>query len=115
MTKTYRIKLDFAAAHFLPGYKGLCETLHGHTFLVEFYVTVPKELDPVGIGYDFKWLKKKLKSILPDHTCLNEEYEIHPTAEHIVDHLYRDAQKWVDVEKVVLWESEGSGIEVSNR
>ena len=114
MKKRYRIKLDFDAAHYLPHYDGKCASLHGHTFHVEFYITVP-DLDPCGIGIDFKVLKEKLEAILPDHKYLND-IEEHPTAENLVEYLYYKAAMEfpMRVEKVILWETEKNGIELSD-
>ena len=122
MKKTYRIKLDFDAAHFLRDYDGPCANMHGHTWKVEFYISVPTQLDKVGIGIDFKALKESLKKALPDHRCLNDEPPwtvMNPTAENIVERLFDivDRFSWVaegvQVEKVVLWETEKNGIEAS--
>lgn len=122
MKKTYRIKLDFDAAHFLRDYDGPCANMHGHTWKVEFYISVPTTLDKVGIGIDFKALKESLKMVLPDHKNLNELYafdKANPTAENIVEWLFYQVDRFawiregVQVEKVVLWETEKNGIEAS--
>lgn len=114
----YRIKLDFDAAHYLKGYDGPCSQLHGHTWHVEFYVRVPEPLNVIGIGADFKDLKYKLKTILPDHVLLNDVHA-KPTAENLVQVLFQEANGVLtilcgehSVEKVVLWETEKNGIEV---
>ncbi len=129
LKKTYRIKLDFDAAHFLQGYPGPCANMHGHTWHVEFYVSVPEQLDTIGIGVDFKDLKVMLKGVLPDHTCLNSLPGFtseNPTAELLVERLFDAASDMIDalceglspersarVEKVVLWETEKNGIEAT--
>jgi len=67
------VRQHFDAAHFLRGYKGKCESMHGHRF--EVVVTIEaKELNDIGIAYDFLELKKKLNEILDkfDHTSLND-------------------------------------------
>ncbi|MDO8577835.1 MAG: 6-carboxytetrahydropterin synthase [Dehalococcoidales bacterium] len=71
----YEISVEqhFDAAHFLRGYKGKCEALHGHRFLV--IVTLKAEkLDEIGMAYDFTVLKKQLGEITGrfDHSCLND-------------------------------------------
>jgi len=110
---TYRIRLAFDAAHYLPGYDGPCGHLHGHTWKVEFYLTCPDQLDTSGIGIDFKILKQKLKAILPDHKFLNEQFMDVPSAENLIKRLAARAQYVFGtcVEKVVLWETEENGIE----
>jgi len=47
----------FDAAHYLPGYKGLCSNLHGHTFYLQ--IGVRGEIDLAsGMVVDFNSLKK---------------------------------------------------------
>ncbi len=114
---TYRIKLDFAAAHSLPNYGGVCRNLHGHTWKVEFYIAVPDKRDASGIGIDFKVLKERLEQILPDHKYLNEVYGGLPSAENIIEKIYSAASimllEWkIGIRKVVLWETEKNGVEL---
>ena len=71
----YQISVEqhFDAAHFLRGYQGKCEALHGHRFRVVVKVRASR-LDDIGIAYDFTELKQHLGDILSrfDHTCLND-------------------------------------------
>jgi len=67
MSWRLRVRDKFQAAHFLKGYRGRCDKVHGHSFQVEVAVDVT-ELDRTGIGIDFTRLKAKLAEILPDHT-----------------------------------------------
>ena len=64
---------SFSAAHQLKGYNGDCAKLHGHNWQVAIVMQV-KELDNVGIGVDFKVLKRELDRILDefDHSNLRE-------------------------------------------
>jgi 6-pyruvoyltetrahydropterin/6-carboxytetrahydropterin synthase len=67
------VRDSFAAAHRLESYKGKCETLHGHNFIVE--ATYEGEtLDSDGMLVDFAILKRHLKEVLSelDHRYLNE-------------------------------------------
>jgi len=106
-----RVKSKFEAAHHLNEYNGACSNLHGHTWEIEIYVLV-KEIKPNGISIDFKKIKRILKSILPDHKYLNDIYNFNPTAENIVEELFRKLKPYnLDVKKIVLWESESNGIE----
>jgi hypothetical protein len=57
MSWTLKVRDKFSAAHYLEGYRGKCERVHGHTFHVEIEVVV-RELDRTGIGIDFADLKK---------------------------------------------------------
>ena len=77
MSWTLKVRDKFQAAHYLRGYKGKCEKIHGHTFQVEVEIGVG-ELDPTGIGIDFTDIKKRLTEVLPDHTLLNDVYPFNP-------------------------------------
>ena len=68
-----KVKDSFASAHFLRGYEGPCEKLHGHTWKIEISI-VSNEIDDIGLVVDFKEVKKRLKEFLNnlDHVCLNE-------------------------------------------
>jgi 6-pyruvoyltetrahydropterin/6-carboxytetrahydropterin synthase len=105
MSWTLKVRDRFSAAHFLRGYKGKCERVHGHTFQVEVEVRA-SELDTAGIGIDFTEIKKALAAALPDHTLLNEVYPFNPSAENLARHLYGELKKSYPVRAVTVWESE---------
>jgi len=105
MSWTLRVRDKFSAAHFLEGYKGKCEKVHGHTFQVEVEV-VARGLDETGIGVDFTEIKKALAGVLPDHTLLNETYPFNPSAENLARHFYGELMKRFPVRSVTVWESE---------
>ena len=105
MSWTLKVKDRFQAAHFLKGYGGKCEKVHGHTFHVEVNVVVT-ELDKKGIGIDFTEIKQKLSEILPDHTLLNEVYEFNPSAENLARNFFNELKKHFPVKNVTVWESE---------
>jgi 6-pyruvoyltetrahydropterin/6-carboxytetrahydropterin synthase len=46
---TLAVMGHFSAAHFLEGYKGACEDLHGHNWKVELRVSTAR-LDRIGLG-----------------------------------------------------------------
>jgi 6-pyruvoyltetrahydropterin/6-carboxytetrahydropterin synthase len=98
------VRDKFQAAHFLKGYKGKCERIHGHTFQVEIKVEV-NELNGAGIGIDFNVIKAKLNEVLPDHTLLNEIFEFNPSAENLSRHFYHELKKHFPVKRVTVWES----------
>jgi len=113
------VKQDFDAAHFLRGYQGKCEMLHGHRFQVVVRVAAC-ETDNVGISCDFKVLKQHLHNVLSrfDHTCLNEVApfdKINPSSENIAKVIYNEMEplltgNTVRLSSVEVWESPGSGV-----
>ncbi len=113
----YEITIEdhFAAAHYLDGYNGSCENVHGHNFKVEVTCFV-RELDDIGISLDFKELKVYLRAITDrlDHITLNE-YEgfkgENPTAENIARYIYGEIEVCLNgtptqVKRVTVYESE---------
>ena len=108
------VKQHFDAAHALRGYKGKCESLHGHRFEVVVNIQT-KELNDIGIAYDFLELKKQLKEILDkfDHTSLNDMSifeKINPSSENIARIVYQElkaklAEMPVTLTSVDVWES----------
>ena len=121
MTKRYTMKilLDFAAAHLLRDYEGVCNRLHGHNWKVEVLVTAT-ELDDVGMGMDFKVIKDATRELIGklDHRNLNDIPpfdEINPTAENISEYLYTEISKelnadGIKVSAVTLWETDRASV-----
>jgi len=117
----YQISVEqhFDAAHFLRGYQGKCEALHGHRFGVVVRISAPK-LDDIGLAYDFTVLKRHLASILSnfDHTCLNDVPpfdKINPSSENIATTIYGAlkpmmAGEPVSLSRVEVWESPQTGV-----
>ena len=115
----YRVSVrqHFDAAHYLRGYLGKCEQLHGHRF--QAVVTVEaQELDDTGVAFDFTDLKSHLREILTrfDHVCLNDIVpfeKINPSSENIASTIYqglqlRLKQMPVSISSVEVWESPDS-------
>ncbi len=108
------VESHFDAAHFLRGYRGKCEALHGHRFRVVARISADK-LDDAGMAYDFTELKKHLNDILEkfDHTCLNEVPpfdEMNPSSEHLATIIHRELSERlsgapVSVASIEVWES----------
>ncbi len=120
----YRISVeqDFDAAHFLRGYQGKCEAMHGHRFRVVVKVKA-SVVNDIGIAYDFTELKRHLGDILSrfDHTCLNDMPpfdKINPSSENIASTIYDElkpklAGDPVSISCVEVWESPQSGVAYS--
>lgn len=120
----YEISVEnhFDAAHFLRGYRGKCEALHGHRFRAVVKVSASK-LDDIGIAYDFAELKQHLDHILSrfDHTCLNDVPpfdKINPSSENIAATIYNELQPKlagapVSISGIEVWESPQTGIAYS--
>ena len=118
----YKVSVEhhFDAAHALRGYKGKCESIHGHRFKVVVRV-VATELDDTGLAYDFTELKAKLKAILEkfDHTLVNEVPpfdKINPSSENMARTIYGELRETlkeapVTLDAVEVWESPTSGVE----
>ena len=108
------VEQEFEAAHYLRGYRGKCENMHGHHFRVVARLRA-KKLDGIGIAYDFTILRDQLGQLLArfDHTCLNDVPpfdQINPTSENIASTVYGElkaALKGIEVSlsTVQVWES----------
>lgn len=115
----YRIKIlsNFSASHFLRGYQGKCENLHGHNWKVEVSVS-SQDLNSCGMVMDFGELKEFTVKILEelDHKHLNElSYfaKINPSSENIACHIFNKLQaelkgKNCKLEEVSVWETDTS-------
>ena len=70
---TVCVQAHYDAAHFLRNYKGKCERLHGHRYVVEAALQ-KEDLDDSGIAFDFVDLKRGLRSLAEelDHHNLND-------------------------------------------
>jgi len=112
------VQAHFSAAHALRGYPGDCSRTHGHNWIIDVFVKC-KELDEIGIGVDFRDIKKGVKDVLKglDHFNLNELVpfkEDNPTSENIARFLYIQLGKRlnsdiVKVSKIKVSETPGAG------
>ena len=116
----YSLKVQgtFSSAHNLRGYKGKCEDLHGHNWLVEIVIKSEK-LDTIGMVLDFKYLKKKLNACLEqlDHKYLNRipyfsaagGKKVNPTSENIAKYIYKKLKPQIPLLNcVTVWENSTS-------
>jgi 6-pyruvoyltetrahydropterin/6-carboxytetrahydropterin synthase len=124
MAASYQLKIvtDFASAHTLREYPGACSRMHGHNWKVEVEV-LASALDKVGMGIDFKEIKKATKQVTAelDHRYINEIKpfdEINPTAENIAAYIYQGVSELINNERVrvvavTLWETERACVRYS--
>ncbi len=107
------VERSFDAAHFLRGYGGKCEKLHGHRYKVVTRL-ICRELNEVGLAYDFTVLKRQVAEVIDkyDHQCLNdiEPFDrINPSSENIASTIYDTLKAafkgGVGLDSVEVWES----------
>ncbi|MDD5700879.1 MAG: 6-carboxytetrahydropterin synthase QueD [Dehalococcoidales bacterium] len=113
------VEQHFEAAHFLRGYQGKCENVHGHRYKVVVRLKA-SQLNDIGLVYDFTDVKRYLREITArfDHTLLNDVppfNDINPSAENIAITVYRELKEKlaadpVTVSSVEAWENPGQGI-----
>ena len=112
----YRIdfKTQFSAAHQIRRYPGDCGDLHGHNFKVKVSLKT-NELDKLGIGFDFRELKKLTNEIVDklDHQNLNnlpQFKELNPTSENIARYIYHEIKAKfklpIELDFVQVWEGD---------
>jgi 6-pyruvoyltetrahydropterin/6-carboxytetrahydropterin synthase len=112
------IRSQFAAAHNLRNYEGMCEDLHGHNWRVEVFVRAD-HLGEGGMVLDFRILKDETEKILDtlDHKYLNEVtffQKEEPSSENIARYIYAALVEKLRPHhlkpfKVTAWESESAG------
>lgn len=108
------VEQEFDAAHFLRGYVGKCEKIHGHRFRVQATLRI-KELNDIGLAYDFTVLKKHMKDIISglDHVSLNDIPpfdKINPSSENIARTIFEHLKEHLgsagnSLHAVTVWES----------
>jgi 6-pyruvoyltetrahydropterin/6-carboxytetrahydropterin synthase len=113
------VEADFDAAHYLRGYEGKCENVHGHRFRVLARVRA-KKIDDVGIAYDFTKLRQQLGQVVGrlDHVCLNDTSpfdKVNPSSENIASAVFSELQavireKGMSLHSVQVWESPHSSV-----
>ncbi len=118
MTKiTMRRKVEFSAAHFLPGSGTHCEIVHGHNYRVEAFVI--GDTDARGMVKPFEEIKRDLLECVHDrydHQTLNTVApfdELSPTTENLalvmLEHLRARDTRYA---RVRVWETDNNYAEV---
>lgn len=119
MNEIYELMVEdeFSSAHFLRGYHGKCENIHGHNWKVQVFVKSEK-LNKIGLVEDFKKLKKDLSVSLDklDHKFINDIQQfkkINPSSENIAKFIFTEISEKIEtttirLSKVTVWESSNS-------
>lgn len=123
LTKSF----TFDSAHFLPDHKGKCSNMHGHTYRLE--VTVVRDNGKLinggsddGMVIDFSDLKDVVKAEVIDkidHKVLNEVLPFRTTAENMAAHIFcvltdKLQLRGVNIDKIKLWETPDSYVEIGH-
>jgi 6-pyruvoyltetrahydropterin/6-carboxytetrahydropterin synthase len=113
------VKTHFSSGHHLRDYPGSCELPHGHNWNVTVTVRAT-ELDDLGMGIDFKVLKKHVYAVVDqlDHRNLNEMAafaDINPSSEHIATFIWDQLEGPLSHERyglhsVSVYETDTSGL-----
>jgi len=109
------VQAHYDSAHFLRNYKGKCERMHGHRYVVEVALAA-NELNESGIAYDFVDVKKNLRDLAErlDHENLNELEPfttVEPSAENQARYFYDEMRRLLPQEMrnavvyVRVWET----------
>ncbi len=91
------VEAHYDSAHFLRTYKGKCEKLHGHRYVVEAAL-IAEEVGENGLAYDFVDIKTHLRALADwlDHENINELppfTEIEPSAENQARFFYDELKQ----------------------
>jgi 6-pyruvoyltetrahydropterin/6-carboxytetrahydropterin synthase len=91
------VQAHYDSAHYLRNYKGKCERMHGHRYVVEVALAT-EVLDRAGIAFDFVDVKRELRAIAEylDHENLNElpPFDVlEPSAEEQARWIYQELKR----------------------
>ncbi len=113
------IKTHFSGGHHLREYPGNCEHPHGHNWKVKVTVRATA-LDHLGMGIDFKTLKKHVNRVVDDldHRDLNEHpnfQDRNPSSENIAMFIFSELKNELKTDSyqlhaVQVRETDSSGV-----
>jgi 6-pyruvoyltetrahydropterin/6-carboxytetrahydropterin synthase len=91
------VQAHYDSAHYLRNYKGKCERLHGHRYVVEVALAA-SELNEAGIAFDFVDVKRELRALADrlDHENLNDLEpftELEPSAENQARYFFDEMKR----------------------
>ena len=104
------IKTHFSGGHHLRDYPGNCEHPHGHNWKVKVQVRA-HELDILGMGIDFKTLKKHVNAVVDelDHRDLNTHpafQDRNPSSEYIAKFIFDQLKGELKTDRYELYSVE---------
>ena len=103
-------KFRFESAHKLEDYKGKCENLHGHSYVL--HVTIEGNIEKHGMVLDFHELKDLVNKYIIDrldHTFLNDLVPV-STCENIAVWIWNELASCLKLHEVKLFETEDSWV-----
>ncbi len=91
------VQAHYDSAHYLRNYRGKCERLHGHRYVVEVALAT-ESLDESGIAFDFVVVKRHLRELADalDHQNLNDLepfLEVEPSAENQAKYFWDELKR----------------------
>jgi len=94
------VKASYDSAHFLRNYKGKCENLHGHHYVVEAGLAFD-DVGEGGMAFDFTDAKRHLRAIANelDHQNINDLEPfttLEPSAENQARWIFQELQRRLD-------------------
>lgn len=109
------VKASYDSAHFLRNYKGRCENLHGHHYVVEAGLAFD-DVGEGGMAFDFTDAKRHLRAIAGelDHHNINDLEPfttLEPSAENQARWIFQQMQARLGAEMaenlvyVRVWET----------
>ncbi|OLE05252.1 MAG: 6-carboxytetrahydropterin synthase QueD [Ktedonobacter sp. 13_1_20CM_4_53_11] len=114
----------FESAHHLPGHRGKCAHLHGHSYRLEVTIRGPIKDAPGesdhGMVMDFDDLSRTVKnSVIErlDHRDLNEVTGLQTTAENLAHWIWNELMNHgllqALLHRIRLWETESGYVEIT--
>lgn len=91
------VEAHYDSAHYLRKYKGKCERMHGHHYVVQVAL-MSETLNEQGLAFDFVDVKRHLRELAEhlDHENLNELppfTELEPSAENQAKYFYDELKR----------------------
>jgi len=116
----------FESAHHLPGHRGKCARLHGHSYRLEVTIRGPIKDAPGesdhGMVMDFADLSQLVKnSVIEqlDHQDLNAVTGLHTTAENLAHWIWSEliihGLSETLLYRIHLWETESGFVEITQQ